>query len=90
MAAVDALPTRILTARGDRDEAIATYRRVLEPPYLSAGEQWAPWFDWPLYEIEILPELARLEEAAGQVEQARQHYRTYLDRWGNADVDSPQ
>jgi tetratricopeptide (TPR) repeat protein len=83
------LLARILTARGDRDEAIAAYRRVLVPPYLSAGEQWAPWFDWPLHEIEILPELARLEEAAGQVEQARQHYRTYLERWGNADVELP-
>ncbi len=83
------LLARILTARGEHDEAIAAYRRVLDPPYLYAGELWSPWFDWPLHEIEILPELARLEEAAGNTEQARAHYRAYLERWGDADVEPP-
>lgn len=36
-------------------------------------------------EIPALYEIARLEEAAGELEAARGRYRQYLDHWGQAD-----
>jgi hypothetical protein len=33
-----------------------------------------------------LYDLARLEEDAGDLENARRHYREFLDRWGDADM----
>jgi len=30
--------------------------------------------------------LARLEEESGDIPSARQHYRQFLDRWGDADL----
>ena len=42
--------------------------------------------DWPLNEVEVLYPLARLEQSTGQLEQARKHYRRFLDHWGEADV----
>ena len=33
--------------------------------------------------------LARLEESAGRLTEARHHYETYLECWGNADVAIP-
>ncbi len=36
-----------------------------------------------------LYELARLEDRAGDVASARQHYKEFLDRWGDADLPIP-
>ena len=80
------LRARIREADGDREGAIAAYREILDPPYLLAGEQVSPWIDWPLNEVEVLYPLARLEQSTGQLEQARKHYRRFLDHWGEADA----
>jgi tetratricopeptide (TPR) repeat protein len=76
---------RVLAASGNRKGAIAAYREVLDPPYLMAGEQATPWLGWPIYEIELLYPLAVLEAEEGQTEQAREHFRAYVDHWGGAD-----
>ncbi len=37
-----------------------------------------------------LYELARLEDEAGDMASARQHYQEFLDRWGEADLPIPK
>jgi hypothetical protein len=36
-----------------------------------------------------LYDAARLEEEAGELESAREHYRRFLSRWGDADMPVP-
>jgi tetratricopeptide (TPR) repeat protein len=69
---------RVLAAGGDRSGAIAAYRKVLESFY--AYERFS------LVEIPVLYELAKLEEAEGDLAAAREHYRRYLASWGETTV----
>ena len=71
---------RILETRGDRAGAIEAYREFLDPSHLVVA--YSVW----TAEISINYDLARLEEAEGDLVSARKHYRKYLDRWGEADV----
>jgi hypothetical protein len=41
------------------------------------------------FRVPIHYKLARLQEDSGQLAEARQHYQSYLDSWGNADIDIP-
>ena len=70
---------RVLTARDDRSGAIAAYREFLDPSYLN--EEF-----WGVAGISVLYELAKLEEAEGDLAAAREHYREYLASWGEADT----
>ncbi len=50
-----------------------------------------PWslstsYDW---ESESLYHVARLEDATGETDVAREHYREFLARWGEADMPIP-
>jgi tetratricopeptide (TPR) repeat protein len=69
---------RALTADGQASRAIDAYREFLEPSYLSS-QIW-------VLEIPLLYELAKLEEEVGDLSSAREHYRKYLEHWGNADM----
>ena len=40
-----------------------------------------------LLHTRIRYELARLEEKTGDIANARKHYREFLDRWDEADVE---
>ena len=72
-------------ASSDRAGAIAAYRRVLDPmPFLVQD-----YGHIPILRIPINYKLAVLEEADGQLAEARKHYQAYLDRWGNPDVPIP-
>jgi serine/threonine protein kinase/tetratricopeptide (TPR) repeat protein len=75
---------RVLAASGELEEAIAAYRDVTDV-HVSLSHMS------PVIAIQTLAlyEVARLEEEAGDLEDARQHYRRFLDRWGNADMPIP-
>jgi len=68
---------RVLEDRGDRSGAIAAYRGVLKPPH---------WGLWSPRMIAVHYDLGRLLEEEGDVTAAREHYATYVDCWGNADM----
>ncbi len=72
------LLARALVAEGQASRAIDAYREFLEPSYLNT-EIWHQ-------EIPVLYELAKLEEEVGDLSAAREHYRKYLEHWGNADM----
>ena len=72
----------IAEASGDLPRAVAAYREMLEPTV-----QWA-WGS-PVDGTLALYGLARLEDEAGDVASARQHYQDFLDRWGDADLPIP-
>ncbi len=80
---------RLAEACGERAQAIAAYREILAPPYLRAGSEWNGEYCWRPFEIPVLYELARLEEGAGELDSALDHYRRFLDHWGRADVELP-
>jgi tetratricopeptide (TPR) repeat protein len=85
-AANDAGPmvrARVLEARGDRAGAIAAYQDVLNPQNLSRSGGWAP------RTVPMHYDLGRLLESEGDLAAAREHYRTYVDRWGDADIPIP-
>ncbi len=58
--------------------AISAYRDVLDPPR-----------GWRSRCIPLHDELGRLLEEEGDLAAAREHYRTYVDCWGNADIPIP-
>ena len=58
------------------------YQDMLEPPYLT----FIRGGGWEVVDIVVLYELARLEEEVGDPSAAREHYREYLEQWGNADM----
>ena len=70
---------RVRAASGDRAGAIAAYREMLKPNIRSRSES-------PVEATLALYELARLEDQAGDVASAREHYQEFLDRWGEADL----
>ena len=39
--------------------------------------------------IPALYEVARLEQRTGKLDEARRHYREFLDHWGEADIPVP-
>jgi serine/threonine protein kinase len=41
---------------------------------------------WVVTTTRALYAMARIEEEAGDLASARQHYRKFLDRWGEADM----
>ena len=80
---------RLEAASGNRAEAIAAYREVLDPPYLRYSSAATRNFPWRPMEIPVLYDLALLEEAEGDDDDAREHYRTFLEYWGEADLPMP-
>ena len=73
---------RIREASGDRAGAIDAYREVLRPT-----NEWLSGST--VHNTLALYQLARLEDEAGDLASARQHYTEFLDRWGEADVSIP-
>jgi len=69
---------RLLAASGDAEGAIAAYRAALDP---------RSWEGWPAVgsTVSTLLELAQLEDEIGDIDNARIHYKEYLDHWGDAD-----
>jgi tetratricopeptide (TPR) repeat protein len=74
------LRARVLEARGDDEQALAAYRMIFTAPIRSSRQ---------FVETQCLYPMAKLEEAAGEVESAREHYQLYVKRWGAADVPIP-
>ena len=74
---------RVLEARGDRAGAIAAYQDLLNPLDMSQSGWWRP------RTVPMHYELGRLLEAEEDFAAAREHYRTYVDCWGNADIPIP-
>jgi serine/threonine protein kinase/tetratricopeptide (TPR) repeat protein len=72
-----------LEASGDLEAALVPYRKAADPPELF----WAGPFS---LEIPALYHVARLEEALGDHDAAREYYQRYLDRWGEADLPIPE
>jgi serine/threonine protein kinase/tetratricopeptide (TPR) repeat protein len=79
----------VLEARGDRVGAIAAYRDNLQNPWGCCRPPPIHGARWSIRRIPVLYELGRLLEEEGDLTAAREHYRAYLDRWGNADVAIP-
>jgi tetratricopeptide (TPR) repeat protein/TolB-like protein len=69
---------RIRLASGDRPGAISAYRECIASPRFL--------FSTTIRKVRAIHTLARLEEESGDIPSARQHYRQFLDRWGNADL----
>jgi serine/threonine protein kinase/tetratricopeptide (TPR) repeat protein len=70
-------------ASGDLEAALVAYREAADPPELF----WAAPFS---LELPALYHVARLEEALGNHDAARDYYQRYLDRWGEADLPIPE
>jgi tetratricopeptide (TPR) repeat protein len=68
-------------SRGDVAGAIAAYRSFLGPAYV---------IPYTLEKIPACYKLARLEESAGELTSAREHYRRFLDSWGSAGLPGPE
>ncbi|MGB5872210.1 MAG: protein kinase [Bacteroidota bacterium] len=79
----------VLEAKGDFPGAVAALREVVGSPGLLAKDPWSGIGTFHLSTIEAWYELARLEEEAGDLDNAREHYQKYLDFWGNADRTIP-
>jgi len=79
----------LLKAKGDLSGAIAALRDVVAPPYLLVSVPWSSVGTYHVSTIETWYALARLEEEAGDLESAREHYEKYLEFWGNADLTIP-
>jgi len=76
------LRARILEARGEEEAAVSAYREIYKSRH---QPRWSMQF----LETRCLYPLAKLEEAIGDTESARQHYLLYVKRWGTADVPIP-
>jgi tetratricopeptide (TPR) repeat protein len=74
---------RVRAASGNRSGAMAAYREMLEPQ-VSNNQAWV------VDQTRALYALARLEEETGDLASAREHYREYLSRWGEADMEVPE
>jgi len=75
----------VWSTMGDVEGAISSYRKILESrDLLLTGKE-----DIATFRIPVLYELAHLEESSGRFADARRYYRSYLDRWGSADVEIP-
>lgn len=78
---------RVEAASGELSEAITSYGRIFElGPSLSSLYSLHPWV---VTTTRALYAMARLEEEAGDLASARQHYRQFLARWGEADLPIP-
>jgi tetratricopeptide (TPR) repeat protein len=74
---------RVEAAAGNRDAALQVYGELLAPTF-------GPYFGWDaVLRIRALYESARLEETIGDRAAARDHYRAFLDAWGEADIAIP-
>jgi tetratricopeptide (TPR) repeat protein len=67
---------------GDFKQAVSQLHAVAK----STGRPESLFFDW---ELPALYELARVEQRAGMLEEARLHYREFLEQWGDADMRVP-
>jgi tetratricopeptide (TPR) repeat protein len=76
---------RVLSTMGDPVGALASYRVIFNAhvEYVGAAVQPTVRRMLALYNV------ARLEEETGDLDGARQHYREFLDHWGNADMPIP-
>ena len=77
------LNARAHVAAGNSSQALAAYREVVDPPYPQGALEFGP-------RIPTLYQLARLEEETGDRLAAREHYRRFLDHWGDADRALPE
>ena len=74
---------RVEAAAGNRDAALQLYGELLAPTL-------GPYYGWDnVLRIRALYESARLEETIGNHAAARDHYRAFLDVWGEADIAIP-
>jgi tetratricopeptide (TPR) repeat protein len=79
----------VLKAKGDFPGATASLRDAVVPSYLLIQSPWDGIGTFHLSTIGAWYQLARLEEKAGDLDQAREHYQKYLDYWGDADITIP-
>jgi tetratricopeptide (TPR) repeat protein len=74
---------RVEAAAGITDAALQAYGELLAPTFSPSGG----WNN--VLRIRALYESARLEETIGDRAAARDHYRAFLDAWGEADIAIP-
>ena len=58
----------------------------------TAHDAVTPWPPGDLvmeWDVTALYEAARLEQQIGKADEARGHYREFLEYWGDADMDVP-
>jgi tetratricopeptide (TPR) repeat protein len=67
---------------GDLEQALRHFGDVANPP-------WAPMDTAFETTIPALYHVARLEQRAGKLDEARRHYREFLDHWGDVDMPVP-
>ncbi len=81
---------RVEAASGELSEAITSYGRIFElGPSLSTLSYYSLG-PWVVTTTRALYAMARLEEEAGNLASARQHYRQFLARWAEADLPIPE
>ena len=83
------LRARLETAAGNDEAAIAAWSELIDPPYLRYSSFGTRNLPWRPFQILGHYELARLEEARGELDAASEHYRRFLAHWGEADVPLP-
>ncbi|MFQ5599203.1 MAG: protein kinase [Candidatus Krumholzibacteriia bacterium] len=79
---------RARAAAGDPSGATAAYREMLGPRNRLSFYYW--WRASGTEPYIALYDLARLEEETGDMASARQHYREFLELWGDADLPVAQ
>jgi tetratricopeptide (TPR) repeat protein/TolB-like protein len=67
---------------GDLEQALRHFRTLADPP-------WPPGSLVVEWDIAALYEVARLEQSTGKFDDARRHYREFLEHWGDADMPVP-
>ena len=67
---------------GDLEQALRHFRTLADPP-------WPPGNLVMEWDIPALYEVARLEQRSGKLDDARRHYREFLEHWGDADMPVP-
>ena len=67
---------------GDLEQALQHFGEVANPP-------WAPGEGAFETMVPALYDVARLEQRLGKLDEARRHYREFLDHWGEADMPVP-
>jgi tetratricopeptide (TPR) repeat protein len=67
---------------GDLEQGLRHFRMLVDPP-------WAPKLFVLERDIPALYDVARLEQRTGKTDEARRHYREFLEHWGDADMPVP-
>jgi tetratricopeptide (TPR) repeat protein len=80
------LLARAAVDSGELEQGLRHFRTLADPPWPPLNPSDQMFMEW---EIRALYDMARLEQRTGKLDDARRHYREFLEHWGDADMPVP-